>query len=401
MLQCPRFLPRGIISSLRSQSLLFFRTKAHRYKLRQQDADDDQETDKPKPAEGDAWGRPFHLHKARGQHILTNPRVLDSIVCRASVHPTDTVLEIGTGSGNLTVRLLKAARQVVAVEIDDRMVDALRCRVSQLGLQDRLTVRKMFPPLVCANSPKSGTKTVPLLGFKVIKGDALKTEFPRFDLCVSNIPYGISSPLIAKLLFELGRPCGFRSATLLLQKEFARRLLASPGDSEFNRLAANVRLVATVELLTDVSKKDFIPCPKVDSSLVRIRPRSDVPAVDLDEWLAFTRTCFSKKNKTLGAIFKQKKKIVELSERSQLEGEACRFLEEEDGVDDSDDDDQQGTRIGEKEAANASELRVLKEKIVGILKGGGFEDKRPSKLSTEELLHLLRLFNQEGVLFHQ
>ncbi|XP_010943978.2 ribosomal RNA small subunit methyltransferase, mitochondrial [Elaeis guineensis] len=374
MLQCPGFLPRSIISALQSRSLLF-RTKAHRYKLRQQDDDDDEERDKPKPAERDAWGRPFHLHKARGQHILTNPRVLDSIVRRASIRPSDTVLEIGPGSGNLTVRLLEAARQVVAVEIDDRMVDAVHGRVSQLGLQDRLTV---------------------------IKGDALKTEFPRFDLCVANIPYGISSPLIAKLLFKLGRPCGFRSATLLLQKEFARRLLASPGDSEFNRLAANVRLAATVELLMDVSKKDFVPCPKVDSSLVRIRPRSDVPAVDLDEWLAFTRTCFSKKNKTLGAIFKQKRKIVELFERSQLEGKACRLLEEEeeDGVNDSDDDDQLGTRVGEKEETNASELSVLQEKIVGMLKAGGFEDKRPSKLSTEELLHLLQLFNREGVLFH-
>ncbi|KAG1368315.1 Ribosomal RNA small subunit methyltransferase, mitochondrial [Cocos nucifera] len=375
MLQCPRFLPRSIISALQSPSLLLFRTKAHPYKLRQQDDDDDEERDRRKPVERDAWGRPFHLHKARGQHILTNPRVLDSIVRHAGVRPTDTVLEIGPGSGNLTVRLLEATRQVVAVEIDDRMLDALHGRVSQHGLRHRLTV---------------------------IKGDVLKTEFPRFDLCVANIPYGISSPLIAKLLFELGRPCGFRSATLLLQKEFARRLLASPGDSEFNRLAANVRLVATVELLMDVSKKDFVPCPKVDSSLVRIRPRSDVPAVDLDEWLAFTRTCFSKKNKTLGAIFKQKRKIVELSERCQLEGKACRFLEEdvEDGVDDYDDDDQLGTSIGEKEAPNASELSVLKEKIVGILKAGGFEDKRPSKLSTEELLHLLQLFNQEGVLFH-
>ncbi|XP_008806474.2 ribosomal RNA small subunit methyltransferase, mitochondrial [Phoenix dactylifera] len=377
-LQCPGFPPGSIITALQSQSLLFFRTKAHRYKLRQQDDDDDdeEERDKPKPAEGDAWGRPFHLHKGRGQHILTNPRVLDSIVRRASVRPTDTVLEIGPGSGNLTVRLLEAARRVVSFEIDDRMVDALHSRVSQLGLQDRLTV---------------------------IMGDALQTEFPPFDLCVANIPYGISSPLIAKLLFELGRPCGFRSATLLLQKEFARRLLASPGDSEFNRLAANVRLVATVELLMDVSKKDFVPCPKVDSSLVRIRPRSDVPAVDLDEWLAFTRTCFSKKNKTLGAIFKQKKKIVELFERSRLEGKACKVLEEEeeeDGVDDDDDDDQLGTRVGEKEAVNALELNVLKEKVVGILKAGGFEDKRPSKLSTKELLHLLQLFNQEGVLFH-
>lgn len=385
-LQRSRFLPQSPNCALQSQFPLFFRTEARRYKLRRHhhdgadDDDDDEERDRQKTSEGDAWGRPFDLHKARGQHILTNPRALDSIVRRARVRPTDTVLEIGPGTGNLTVRLLESARQVVAVEIDDRMVEVLNGRASQLGLEKRLIV---------------------------ITGDALKTEFPKFDLCVANIPYRISSPLIAKLLFESMGPCCFRSATLLLQKEFARRLLASAGDSEFNRLAANVRLVATVELLMDVSKKDFVPCPKVDSSLVRIRPRSDVPAADLDEWLAFTRTCFSKKNKTLGAIFKQKKRIVELFEKSKSEGKACRVLEEEVETEDSDsdsdgdkEDDHAGTMVGERKLGYASELGAFKEKIIGILKAGRFEDRRPSKLSTEELLHLLELFNQKGILFH-
>lgn len=231
--------------------------------------------------------------------------------------------------------------------------------------------------------------------YKVITGDALKTEFPEFDICVANIPYGISSPLIAKLLFSTSRPSSFRSAVLLLQKEFARRLLAVPGDSEFNRLAANVRLVATVELLMDVSKKDFVPCPKVDSTLVRLQPRTDVPEVDLDEWLAFSRTCFSNKNKTLGAIFKQKKRIAELLGRSNSEGISTKvFMEEEQNdnrAKENDDDD-----LLEQ---NGSEVSYFKEKVVGILKSGGFEGKRPSKLSNEELLHLLQLFNQNGVQF--
>ena len=106
--------------------------------------------------------------------------------------------------------------------------------------------------------------------WQVIAGDAVEVEFPEFDVCVANIPYGISSPLIAKLLFG---PYRFRTATLLLQKEFARRLVATPGDGEYNRLAANVRLVADVRLLMDVSKRDFVPVPRVDSSLIEIRPR--------------------------------------------------------------------------------------------------------------------------------
>lgn len=186
----------------------------------------------------------------------------------------------------------------------------------------------------------------------------------------------------------------------MLQKEFARRLLATSGDSEFNRLAANVSLVATVELLLHVSKKDFVPCPKVDSALVRIRPRTNIPEVNLQEWLAFTRTCFSKKNRTLGAIFKQKKKIIELYERSKSEGNFTRILtaaeEDDDGADDTDDGNEDGDDLSKQEVP---ERGLFKEKIVGILKSGGFEGKRPSKLSNEELLHLLQLFNQEGVQF--
>lgn len=309
------------------------------------------------------------LHKSRGQHILTNPRVLDSIIRRSNIKSTDTILEIGPGTGNLTLKLLEVANKVVAVEIDKRMVDILANRVAEHGFDDRLSI-------ICK--------------------DALRTEFPPFDLVVANIPYGISSPLLAKLVFGSSP---FQSATLLLQKEFARRLLANPGDSEFNRLAVNVKLVADVEFIMDVSKRDFLPCPKVDSSLVKIKPKSETPNVDLNEWWAFTRTCFSKKNKTLGATFKQKKKLMELLKLSKelvsgiendIRGYNCNS--------DDDDDDDEGNEGNTNEAE--CRLRFLREKINGILKSGGFEVQRPSKMSIEELLQLLSVFNQAGIYFH-
>lgn len=236
---------------------------------------------------------------------------------------------------------------------------------------------------------------------QVISKDALKTEFPQFDLVVANIPYGISSPLIAKLVFVAKQ---FRSATLLLQKEFAQRLLAKPGDSSFNRLAVNVKLVADVEFIMNVSKKDFIPCPKVDSSVVKIRPKSTVPDVDMDEWWAFTRTCFSKKNKTLGATFKQKKKVIELLKRSQLMDthKNNTFAEYNYGDSDEEEDEEQeeSDRGGcSLSSADETEMGSFREKIVEVLKAGGFEDKRPSKLSNEELLRLLSLFNVAGIHF--
>ncbi|KAK3032288.1 hypothetical protein RJ639_036245 [Escallonia herrerae] len=308
----------------------------------------------------------LHLFKSKGQNLLTNQRVLDIIVRKSDIKTTDTVLEIGPGTGNLTVKLLEVARKVVAVEIDKRMVEVLHNRVKASAFEDRLTV-------LCK--------------------DALKTEFPHFDLVVANIPYGISSPLVAKLVFGVNP---YRSATLLLQKEFARRLLANPGDSDFNRLAVNVKLVAEVEFVRDVSKRDFTPCPKVDSSVVIIRPKAEIPDVDFGEWCAFTKTCFSKKNKTLGATFKQKKKVMELFKFSEgtgsKEDSAVRLHDCYSSCD------------GNVEVMRTDVLEtgasLFKDKLVDILKSGGFEDKRPSKLSNEDLLHLLSLFNQAGIHFH-
>ncbi|KAK7309322.1 hypothetical protein RJT34_05950 [Clitoria ternatea] len=294
---------------------------------------------------GDSEER-LHFYKSRGQHILINPRILDTIVRKSAINPTDTVLEIGPGTGNLTLKLLEAANKVVAIEIDPRMVQVLQKRVHQFGLLGKL---------------------------RVMERDVLRTKFPMFDLVVANIPYGISSPLVAKLVY--GTP-SFRSATLLLQKEFARRLLANPGDSEYNRLAVNVKLLADVEFVMDVSKRDFLPSPKVDSSVVIIRPKSQVPNVDLHEWRAFTRTCFNCKNKTLGASFRHKRRVFELFKVSNNNVDVGYSSKDKAGV------------------------RSFKEKINGVLRTGGFEDKRPSKLSLEELLHLLSLFNQSGVYFN-
>lgn len=85
---------------------------------------------------------------------------------------------------------------------------------------------------------------------QIIVGDVLKTELPFFDICVANIPYQISSPLVFKLL--LHRPF-FRCAVLMLQKEFADRLVAKPGDKLFCRLSINTQLLARVDMLMKVN----------------------------------------------------------------------------------------------------------------------------------------------------
>lgn len=234
--------------------------------------------------------------------------------------------------------------------------------------------------------------------------DALKAKFPQFDLVVANIPYGISSPLVTKLVYGANP---FRSITLLLQKEFARRLLADPGDSEYNRLAVNVKLMAEVEFVMDVSKRDFLPCPKVDSSVVIIRPKAEIPTVNLHEWWAFTRACFGNKNKTLAAIFKQKKKVMELfrlSKMSGSHGEHGITSRNYDFAAAAADEAEVGETSHEQScrAYSCSEMDLCSYmgRINEVLKANGFEGKRPSKLSNEELLNLLSLLNQAGIHFH-
>ncbi|KAJ8562573.1 hypothetical protein K7X08_031025 [Anisodus acutangulus] len=185
------------------------------------------------------------------------------------------------------------------------------------------------------------------------------------------------------------------------RKEFARRLLANPGESEFNRLAVNVKLVADVEFIMNVSKKDFLPCPKVDSSVVKIHQKAEIPEVDYKEWCAFTRTCFTKKNKTLGAIFKHKRMLVELMKLQETKGyEENNTLYSDYHINDTEDKD----GLSNEDNVNFSsdvvkDLNLFRDIINDILSSGGFEDKRPSKLSREELLDLLSLFNRARIHF--
>uniref|UniRef100_A0A1J3FCI2 rRNA adenine N(6)-methyltransferase n=1 Tax=Noccaea caerulescens TaxID=107243 RepID=A0A1J3FCI2_NOCCA len=140
----------------------------------------------------------------------------------------------------------------------------------------------------------------------------------------------------------------------------------------------------------DVSKREFVPPPKVDSSVVIIRPKEVKPDVDVDEWLAFTRTCFGNKNKTLGSMFRQKKKVMELLGLSARRNgsKTCGGHFVTDGKD------------KDNMLCLDTDASMFKERVIGILSSNGFEEKRPSKLSHADFLHLLSLFNQAGIFFH-
>ncbi|KAK4403913.1 Ribosomal RNA small subunit methyltransferase [Sesamum angolense] len=285
-------------------------------------------------------GIPFH--KSKGQHILKNPLLVDSIIQKSGIKSTDIILEIGPGTGNLTKKLLEAGKSVIAVELDPRMVLELERRFQGTPYSSRL---------------------------KVIQGDVLKCDLPYFDICVANIPYQISSPLTFKLLSH--RPL-FRCAVIMFQREFAMRLVAQPGDTLYCRLSVNTQLLARVNHLLKVGRNNFRPPPKVDSSVVRIEPRKPLPPVNFKEWDGLVRICFNRKNKTLGDT---------LGDLSM------------DGDEGKDDDEDMEMDDGETKASD------FKDKVLDVLKLGGFEDKRASKLSQADFMHLLSLFNKAGIHF--
>jgi 18S rRNA (adenine1779-N6/adenine1780-N6)-dimethyltransferase len=227
-------------------------------------------------AQSPGAGYNFSFDKAFGQHILKNPLVVQQIIEKSGIKPTDVVLEIGPGTGNLTASLLERSKKTIAVEIDPRMAAEVSKRVNKLGYQHK---------------------------FELIQGDAIKTQLPFFDLCIANTPYQISSPLVFKLLQH--RPM-FRCAVLMFQREFAMRLVAKPGSDMYCRLSVNVQLLARVDHLLKVSKNSFKPPPKVESSVVRIEPKYPPPPINFIEWDGLVRLCFLRKNKTLSAIFRLK-----------------------------------------------------------------------------------------------
>ncbi|WAR23949.1 DIM1-like protein [Mya arenaria] len=203
---------------------------------------------------GDIQKQGINFNKEFGQHILKNPLVVNSMIEKAALRPTDVVLEIGPGTGNMTVKLLEKVKKVNACEIDPRLVAELQKRVLGTPYQTKL---------------------------HVIVGDVIKTELPFFDVCVANMPYQISSPFVFKLL--LHRPF-FRCAVLMFQREFAQRLVAKPGDKLYCRLSVNTQLLARVDHL-------------------------------MKEWDGLVRICFSRKNKTIGASFKFTK-VLEMLEKN-------------------------------------------------------------------------------------
>jgi len=187
--------------------------------------------------------------KSRGQNFLTDDRVAVRHIGFASVEPDDKVLEVGPGLGILTEKLIGICSHVTAIELDEKLADH---------------AEEVFGERI-----------------ELIRGDALSVEWPKFDRFVSNLPYSISTPIIFRLMEH-----DFKKAVVMVQKEFAERMVAKRGEVDYSRLTVNVYYRAECRILETVPASRFKPRPKVDSALVEIVPRP-APFEVKDESLFF------------------------------------------------------------------------------------------------------------------
>ncbi len=213
----------------------------------------------------------LYADKALGQNFLQDPIILQRIVDTAEVLPTDTVLEIGPGLGALTRHLAAAAKQVVAVELDGRLIPALEETITGFN------------------------------NIQIVQGDILDVEPAEIIsaedyLVVANIPYYITSALLRHLLESPPRP---RRVVLTVQKEVAERICAGPGDMSL--LALSVQVYGEPRVATKIPAGAFHPPPKVDSAVVRIDLHSEpvIPYASLDKFFALAKAGFSQKRKKL------------------------------------------------------------------------------------------------------
>ena len=237
-------------------------------------------------------------NKSLGQNLLINDSVVNKIVESAEITKNDLVIEIGPGLGNLTEFLLEKAGKVIAIELDQRMLEILNDRFS---LYDNFEIINEDVLKVNLNELISKNKNSEIKNAKI----------------VANLPYYITTPIIMKLLEE---KLDIETITVMVQKEVADRLIAIPGEKLSGAITYSVYYYATSENVTIVENNSFIPEPEVDSEVIKLSIRKNPPVelLDEDQFFKTVKASFMQRRKTLinalvnGGILKSKQDAKKL-----------------------------------------------------------------------------------------
>lgn len=257
----------------------------------------------------------LNFRKEFGQNFLTDNFVVEDIADNCCTDASSTILEIGPGIGSLTKELSARYENVVALEIDHGLIPVLKYTLGD-----------------CRN--------VTVINEDVMKADLESILAPYFErgkvsVC-ANLPYYITTPILMKLL-ESGLP--FEYITVMIQSEVADRLCATPGDKNCGAITAVLGYYGAPEKLFTVTADRFIPAPKVDSSVVRIKLHEKKPYVPIDEPTFFRtiRASFEQRRKTLpnslSSVFSELSKdeltaaIIECGHDANIRGEKLSVSE--------------------------------------------------------------------------
>ena len=210
----------------------------------------------------------YHItaSKSLGQNFLINDEVIEKTIDASCISNQDLVIEIGPGLGTLTKQLLQRAKKVIAIELDNRMIEILKDRFS---LYSNLEI--INEDILKVNLQE------------IIKKEKSENQIKEVKI-VANLPYYITTPIIMKLLED---KLDITSITVMVQKEVAKRLTANLGEKLSGAITYSVQYYCNAEEIIEVQKESFIPVPEVESEVIKLTLRKEPTVKIKNEKLFF------------------------------------------------------------------------------------------------------------------